>query len=347
VNFCPYCGASLKSEHRGKFDPPAKEDKKEANSKAPPTPPGPNDDGESKPPYVEFVRKRLEEGVFDRKEFIAAIMQGFPEVNKGGVETFLSDMESGENNAHFNPRQVINHPTTGKLIFADRVKPEEETKPKPNSGLNQKIQPEPAQGPKLEPGSPLPKPRWKLIAAALMVLVIIGYFLINNHSIPFFSLGKWHTTSSLQSGGKSSSQGPREAARVAALDALRQGTLLSISVSKVPKLEKVVQAARKLLDISQRYKAQVDSSEAVLNSAKKEQDKLLISYVDKVIQLGQYSPSQISYALDSIKYGDITNREKIVAELISMHVRSLQNGASPDPRRWLADFTHRFSSYAD
>lgn len=81
---------------------------------------------QNKRPYVEYVSTQcLENGLFDRKELIKAIMEKFSGLSKGGVETFVTDLKNPKY-SFFKERAVILHPKTGKLIFADKV---EETPP--------------------------------------------------------------------------------------------------------------------------------------------------------------------------------------------------------------------------
>jgi hypothetical protein len=138
-----------------------------------------------------------------------------------------------------------------------------------------------------------------------------------------------------------------EAAREVALEAVRRGRSLSAWINKAPKLENVLSAAQKLQELSPRYQPQVDSAQNTLNAALKEQDKSLMAYIDRVIQLSSYPREQISYCLKMMEDGDQTPREKIVTELLTEHLKSLQKGAKPDSSSWLADFTRRFANFVD
>ncbi len=74
----------------------------------------------NKRPYIEFVVEHLTTGDCDRKELVKLIMEKFTGLSKGGVETFLTDAKNPKY-SHFKDRPVIQHPKTGKLIFADCV----------------------------------------------------------------------------------------------------------------------------------------------------------------------------------------------------------------------------------
>lgn len=144
-----------------------------------------------------------------------------------------------------------------------------------------------------------------------------------------------------------SGYGPPDAARIVALDTLSKGTDLSVSVSKIPKLEKVFDAAKELGDISPRYQDEVKMAEDTLQSALKNRDKNLLAYLGKVVELGRYTPEQISKAVSIIDGGDLTKREKIVTQLIKKHIDYLRNDNNTDPKKILSDFNNQFSNFAD
>lgn len=79
----------------------------------------------NKRPYIEFVTEHLAVGDCDRKELVKLIMDKFHGLSKGGVETFLTDAKNPKY-SYFKDRLVIQHPKTGKLIFADCVETEAE-----------------------------------------------------------------------------------------------------------------------------------------------------------------------------------------------------------------------------
>lgn len=211
---------------------------------------------------------------------------------------------------------------------------------KPNDPPGDRV--EPVEPLMVEP--PASSRKWPWILLAIMGVGFLGYliFLINtpqHSSIP--------TTGQSLPEPKPSDLPKREATRVLALEALRQGTILSVTISKLPKLEKVVQAAQKLQDISPRYQTQVTTAEGSLRDAHDKRDKILMAYLGKVLELGRYSPEQISYALETMRNGDLTPREMIVVELLANHLKSSLNNVKPDPANWLSDFTERFSGFLD
>lgn len=191
------------------------------------------------------------------------------------------------------------------------------------------------QSPRIKPGEsdPIINPKlWKWIAIAIVLVVgIAGYFLP-------------HKTDGVS---ESQGQGKKDSARIAAQDALRKGTDLSLTISKLPKLEKVLDAAKQLGDISPRYQEQIASAQSTVSAARDDRDKSVMAYIGKVTELGRYTPDQISYAMTIIQRGDLAPREKIVAELLQNHVSSSYNSSKSNTKRTLSDFTTRFNDFID
>ncbi len=165
--------------------------------------------------------------------------------------------------------------------------------------------------------------KWKWIAFALVLLVGIA---------SYFNVAKPPQS---------------ESTRVALDDILRHGTSLSMSITKMPKLEKVLQAAQKLGEISSRYQEQLTSAKSNLNDVRNARDKSLKAYQGCVIALVRYTPEQLSSAMGVIRKADLTPREKIVTELIEQHVNFLRTGNKADPEKFLLDFNQRFSNFAE
>ncbi|MGB5158069.1 MAG: hypothetical protein WBN77_11630 [Desulfobacterales bacterium] len=186
--------------------------------------------------------------------------------------------------------------------------------------------------------TPLPKPdpvpkrdylKWILVAVVFAVVAIAGYLIYK----PVIT--------------KPPTDHGKENARILELDALRNGTDLSVTISKIPKLEKVLEAARRLGEISPRYQSQITLAKATLSAARNERDKNLLSYLGKVSELGRYTPEQISYAMGVIKNGDLTSREKKVAELLTEHVNSINKKKKADPKKILLDFNRSFNDFVE
>ena len=139
----------------------------------------------------------------------------------------------------------------------------------------------------------------------------------------------------------------KEAACSIAREALRIGTDISVPISKLTNLEKVLISAQQLLDISPRYKEQVVTAEKNLGAARDKIDKGLMSYIETVLKLNSYANKHVTYAMSILRNSDRTPREQIVVELLVEHINTLQLKGAPDPKLWLVHFKNRFSTFVD
>lgn len=141
--------------------------------------------------------------------------------------------------------------------------------------------------------------------------------------------------------------GQRDAARIRALDTLRAGTDLSVRLTQIPKLEKVLGAAQKLLEISPRYQDEVNTSMANLESVQKDRDNKLLSYIGLLSELGRYTQDDLSYALRIVGSDELTDREKKVLGLLNTHLAGVRGGGQADPRKVLMDFGQTFDDFVE
>jgi hypothetical protein len=81
----------------------------------------------SKRPYIALIEQQLELGNLDKKELLALIMKKYPDVNKNGASTFLTDALNPRY-SHWKDR-VVSKTVDGKLIFADKIEPAPEAQP--------------------------------------------------------------------------------------------------------------------------------------------------------------------------------------------------------------------------
>jgi len=73
----------------------------------------------SKRPFIALVEQHLELGNLNKKELLALIMEKYPEVNKNGASTFLTDTLNPKY-SHWKDR-VVSKTVDGKMIFADKI----------------------------------------------------------------------------------------------------------------------------------------------------------------------------------------------------------------------------------
>ena len=81
--------------------------------------PAPKPPKVSKRPFIALVEQHLELGNLDKKELLALIMEKYPEVNKNGARTFLTDALNPKY-SHWKDR-VVSKTVDGKMIFADKI----------------------------------------------------------------------------------------------------------------------------------------------------------------------------------------------------------------------------------
>ena len=81
--------------------------------------PAPKPPKVSKRPFIALVEQYLELGNLDKKELLALIMEKYPEVNKNGASTFLTDTLNPKY-SHWKDR-VVSKTVDGKMIFADKI----------------------------------------------------------------------------------------------------------------------------------------------------------------------------------------------------------------------------------
>lgn len=82
----------------------------------------------SKRPYIQDVESLLEAGTHSRAEIIAFVLEKYPTVTKGGIQTFVTDLRNPKY-CHFKDRKVVLYGSEGKLIFEDKIPATEATKP--------------------------------------------------------------------------------------------------------------------------------------------------------------------------------------------------------------------------
>lgn len=187
------------------------------------------------------------------------------------------------------------------------------------------------------------KSKWIAVVAVVVVGIVAGFLF--THKKVGASLDQ--SGSAQTSSTSTPVQGQKESARIVALDTLRRGTDLSLTISKLPKLVKVVEAAKKLGEISPRYQEQITMAKKTLGIVQKDQDKCLVAYFGKIVELDHFTPDQITYAMNVIRNGDLSPREKCVAELLTVHVTTMHANSNTDPKKLLSDFTGRFSNFVE
>lgn len=89
--------------------------------------PAPKPPKPSKRPYIPLIEEHLDAGDMAKPELLALIMETFPEVNKNGASTFLTDALNPKY-SHWKDR-VVTKKADGKMIFADKIEAPAEEAP--------------------------------------------------------------------------------------------------------------------------------------------------------------------------------------------------------------------------
>jgi len=137
----------------------------------------------------------------------------------------------------------------------------------------------------------------------------------------------------------------RETARSLAQDATRNGVNLSVYLSRLHRLAATRDTAMQLLEISSRYRDQVEAVEATMRDLERAAAEQLQGYREKIGQLGDYDPAHIEYGLEAIGAAGLTARETAVLVLLEEHLMEFSDVRRADPDRWLSEFRERFADF--
>ncbi len=139
----------------------------------------------------------------------------------------------------------------------------------------------------------------------------------------------------------------RESARSLAQDAGRNGVNLSVYLSRLERLAKTLETAKELAATSTRYQEQVaavEKSMVELEAAARDQ---LQGYRDKVGKLGEYGKEHIDFAFTQLEATEMTKRERLVMELVKVHVKAFAEARRADSDAWFQEFRKRFEGFSD
>lgn len=139
----------------------------------------------------------------------------------------------------------------------------------------------------------------------------------------------------------------RESARSLAQDAARNGVNLSVYLSRLERLAGTLKTAQELAEVSARYQEQVaavQKSVAELQTALSEQ---MQGYKDKIGSLGGYDQSHIDHAFAELEAREMTKRERLVMELLKVHVAAFSEQRRADTDAWIEEFRTRFTGFSD
>ena len=142
-------------------------------------------------------------------------------------------------------------------------------------------------------------------------------------------------------------QAQRESARSLLQDASRNGTNLSVLVSKRVRLNTAMETAKKLLSMSTRYQTQVDTVQKSLDenvAASQEQYK---AYLEKVAALGDYQTDYRDYAFKIMQEKKLSTRESRVLQMLAQHVGKYNEDRAVGTESWFTEFNTVFSEFEE
>ncbi|MCW8906139.1 MAG: SUMF1/EgtB/PvdO family nonheme iron enzyme [Sedimenticola sp.] len=139
----------------------------------------------------------------------------------------------------------------------------------------------------------------------------------------------------------------RESARSLLQDASRNGTNYSVLVSKRAKLQTAMVTARKLLEMSTRYQAQVDAVEKSLQDNSTAANEQFKAYLEKVALIGDYEEEFREHAFRMMREKTLSTREDKVLELLHKHIREYNETRSLENEVWSREFNTIFNTFIE
>lgn len=142
-------------------------------------------------------------------------------------------------------------------------------------------------------------------------------------------------------------QAQRDSARSLLQDAARNGTNLSVLISKRAKLTTAMESASKLLAISSRYQTQIDAVQRSLSENGAAADEQYKAYLEKVALIGEYENDFRAHAFKTMHEKTLSSREARVLELLGIHVQKYNDSRAVESAAWLQEFNDVFSQFSD
>lgn len=142
-------------------------------------------------------------------------------------------------------------------------------------------------------------------------------------------------------------QAQRESARSLLQDASRNGTNLSVLISKRVTLEMARETATRLLSMSTRYQAQVDAVQKSLDENRAAAEEQYKAYLEKVALIGDYQNEFRTHAFKMLQKKTLSLREMRVLELLDLHVQKYNENRMVDKSVWLEEFNNIFNEFRE
>lgn len=139
----------------------------------------------------------------------------------------------------------------------------------------------------------------------------------------------------------------QEGARSLAQDAVRNGVIFSVYLSRLQRLNNAMDKARQLLEVSARYQRNVDSIQKQLNELKNATDEQFQGYKNKLLKLGEYEETYIAKAFVILQQKQSSLREKAVQSILQKHVAAYRKKRQELPQQWRQDIVEVFTAFKD
>lgn len=128
---------------------------------------------------------------------------------------------------------------------------------------------------------------------------------------------------------------------------LGEGVKLSVAIQTVSKCKIVLASAKNLLEINERYLPEVKNAEKMLNDAESKRDRQLMAYVSKILELKRFKKDRVGDGLNALKMESLTEREKIVVDLMEKEISDLWSENDADPAKILSEYKNRFKDFVE
>lgn len=142
-------------------------------------------------------------------------------------------------------------------------------------------------------------------------------------------------------------QAQRDGARSLLQDASRNGTNLSVLISKRETLDRALETAARLLSKSTRYQAQVDAVQKSLDENSSASNEQYKAYLEKVLSVGEYQQEFREHAFKVMREKKLSSRESRVLELVEQHVQHYNENRTEDRLGWLIQFNDIFKAFKE
>lgn len=132
-----------------------------------------------------------------------------------------------------------------------------------------------------------------------------------------------------------------------AQEALRNGVNIGILTNELERAYAVIERAQRLADMSSRYQKNLEVLEKPIPGLESRLQNQLHEYQVNITGLADSGTSNIESFLKAFDEKTLSSREKLVVELISVHVQEYKKSDSVNSQGWLESFQREFKDFVD